>query len=119
VFNDMTPEQHQRLGFRSLGDLQKHARENCRALHLCRQAATASKHWMVNSHPDPDVQVIVQHDETGWTISFVDGGQEQPADLVFETALAFWMEFIREQGIARSLDDAEIARLQYERGPYA
>ena len=73
VFNDMTPEQRQRLGFTSLSDLQKHVRETCRALYLCRQAATASKHWKVNSHPDPDVEVVVWHDETGWTIHFVDG----------------------------------------------
>jgi hypothetical protein len=100
VFNDMTPEQRQRLGFTSLSDLQKHVRETCRALHLCRQAATASKHWKVNSYPDPDVEVVVWHDETGWTIHFVDRGQDRPADVVFELALAFWTEFIRGQGIA-------------------
>ena len=100
VFNDMTLEQRHKLGFGGLGDLQKYVRENCRALYLCRQAATASKHWAVNSHPDPDVEVVVWHNETGWTIHFVDGGQEQPADVVFESALAFWTEFIRGQGIA-------------------
>jgi hypothetical protein len=100
VFNDMTPEQRQRLGFTSLSDLQKHVRETCRALYLCRQAATASKHWKVNSHPDPDVEVVVRHDETGWTIHFVDGGQTRPAGVVFELALTFWNEFIRGQGVA-------------------
>jgi hypothetical protein len=46
VFNDMTPEQRAKLNFRNLADLQEHVRENCRALYLCRQAATASKHWI-------------------------------------------------------------------------
>jgi hypothetical protein len=112
VFNDMTPEQRQKLGFSSLGDLQKHVRENCRALYLCRQAATASKHWEVNSHPDPDVEVVVWHDNTGWTIHFDDGGQEQSADVVFELARAFWTGFIHGQGIAKALDEAILARLR-------
>jgi hypothetical protein len=56
----------------------------------------------------------VYHDETGWTVSFLDGEKEQPAGMVFEMALAFWSEFIWDQGIARSLDDAELARLQID-----
>jgi hypothetical protein len=112
VFNDMTPEQRQKLRVSSLGDLQKHVRENCRALYLCRQAATASKHWKVNSHPDPDVDVVVWHDNAGWTIHFDDGGQKQPAYVVFELAHAFWTEFIFGQGIAKALDEAALARLR-------
>lgn len=45
VFEDMTPEQRQKLGFNALSDLQAHVRTNCRALYLCRYVATASKHW--------------------------------------------------------------------------
>jgi hypothetical protein len=104
VFNDMTSEQRQRLGFSSLSDLQKFVRENCRALYLCRQAATASKHWEVTNNPDPDVEVVVWHDEAGWTIHFIDRGQEQPAYVVFELALAFWTDFIRSHGIANEAE---------------
>jgi hypothetical protein len=75
VFNDMTAGQRQKLNFSKLGDLQNYARENCRPLHLCRQAATASKHWAVTNHPDPDVEVIVTA-EPVWTVYFVDGGQK-------------------------------------------
>jgi hypothetical protein len=102
VFNDMTPGQHQKLGFSGLGDLQKYVRENCRALYLCRHTATASKHWEVDKHPDPDVGVVVWHNGTGWIIDFVDKGREQPAYVVFELALAFWTGFIRDHGIAKS-----------------
>lgn len=99
VFNDMTLAQQQKLNLTKLGDLQEHARTSCRALHLCRQAATASKHWIVNQHADPTVQVVVTG-ETGWTIYFVDGGRKIPAEQVFADALSFWTGFIYTQGIA-------------------
>ncbi|MCP3460597.1 hypothetical protein [Bradyrhizobium sp. CCGUVB23] len=105
VFNDMTPEQRQKLKISSLGDLQTHARDNCRALYLCRHAATASKHWEVSHKPDPDVQVEVWHDETGWTIHFVDGANSQSAYVVFECTRAFWNEFIRGHGIGKGQDE--------------
>src|SRR5204863_5729529 len=44
VFNDLPIEQRRKLGFKELVDLQNHVTKQCRALHLCRQAATASKH---------------------------------------------------------------------------
>jgi hypothetical protein len=103
VFNDMTPEQRQNLSFEKLSDLQEHVRQACRALYLCRQAATASKHWIVNQHCDPNVQVIVTG-ETGWTIYFVDGGRKIPADQVFDEALAFWTGFIYQNDIAKSVE---------------
>ena len=51
VFNDLTEEQRKRFGFKDIQDLQEHARKSCRALHLCRYAATASKHapWYIVS----------------------------------------------------------------------
>jgi hypothetical protein len=97
VFNDLTPKQRQSLGIASLGELQKLARE-CRALYLCRQAATASKHWEIISHPDPDVRVIVTAGSppsstkgTGvdlrlarWGVYFIDGEDRLEAGQVFE-----------------------------------
>lgn len=102
VFNDMTPEQRKKLGFAKLRDLQNHARKACRALHLCRQAATASKHWTVSDNPDHAVRVTVACElETGWMVYFVHDGTKIGAEQVFTEALSFWTGFIYEYGIAK------------------
>jgi hypothetical protein len=106
VFNDLTVERRQRLGFDELSDLQHHVRTQSRALHLCRQAATASKHWIVDKHADPTVQVVVTG-ETGWTIYFVDKGVKIPARDVFIAARDFWDQFIRENDIPKTLNDRD------------
>ena len=102
VFNDMTAEHRQQLQFSKLADLQNYARANCRPLHLCRQAATASKHWTVNNHPDSDVEVIVAAEDPGWTVYFLDGGHKHYAEDVFQIALHFWTNFIWKNGIAKA-----------------
>jgi hypothetical protein len=99
--------QRKKLGFEELGDLQHYARKQCRALYLCRQAATASKHWSVDKHRDPTVQVVVTG-ETAWTIYFVDEENKVPADQVFMAARDFWDQFIRENGVAKALDDRDV-----------
>jgi hypothetical protein len=105
VFNDMTSNQRQQLGFAKLGDLQNHVRDNCRALYLCRQVATASKHWAVSNHPDPQVQVVVAcDDDAGWGAYFEDDGNPIAADQVFARALGFWTDFIYRHNIARASD---------------
>jgi hypothetical protein len=53
VFEDMTADQREKLDIRKLSDLQKLALSH-RPLHLCRQLATASKHWEVSQHPNPE-----------------------------------------------------------------
>jgi hypothetical protein len=111
VFNDLPIEQRQKLGFKRLLDLQNHVRKQCRALHLCRQAATASKHWSVKKHPDIAVKIIVTGDPV-WTIYFVDGDKKIKANQVFNEAYHFWTGFIRDNGIAKALDDREIIALQ-------
>jgi hypothetical protein len=100
VFNDMTDEQRTRLGFNDLEALRKHARTNCRALYLCRHAATASKHWEVTEFPDPNIQTLVTH-ENGWRVIFVDDNKRSEADQVFDEALGFWTNFIYGNHIAR------------------
>jgi hypothetical protein len=105
VFNDMTEEQRKGLRFTTLGDLQAHVRTNCQALYLCRHVATASKHWAVDKHPDPDVQVMVTcDDEVGWIVYFAHGGNKVAADQVFEEALSFWTGFIYQYHIAKEPD---------------
>jgi hypothetical protein len=102
VFNDLSPEQRQRFGFTKTAELFEHVRTECRALHLCRHAATASKHWEVTKHPDPNVQIVVSADDGGWGIDFVDGDKKIPADQIFEEALGFWTKFIYANRIAKS-----------------
>ena len=59
VFADLTPELKSRLQINTLSELQAQARKG-RALHLCQQAANASKHWAVlEKHRDPNVDTIV------------------------------------------------------------
>jgi hypothetical protein len=100
VFKDMTDEQRKSLGFNDIEVLRKHARTNCRALYLCRHAATASKHWEVTEFPDPNIQTIVTH-ENGWRVIFVDDNRRSEADQVFAEALDFWTNFIYGNHIAR------------------
>ncbi|MET4481622.1 hypothetical protein [Bradyrhizobium sp. F1.13.3] len=102
VFKDMTADQRKALGVRSLGDLQAHGREKCRALYLCRYAATASKHSEVNTFRDPKVEVVVSCEEdAGWSVHFVDDGNTRAADQVFSEALDFWTGFIFENHIGK------------------
>jgi hypothetical protein len=110
VYNDMTAEQRAAFKEHCKRDVAKLARERCRALHLCRQAATASKHWIVDELPDPSVDVIVTAAPTyppgeptikllttettgAWHILFVDGDKRIDAGQVFDEALHFWTEF--------------------------
>ena len=116
VYEDLTPDQKPKLQINNLGDLQERARQ-CRALHLCRQAAVASKHWKVTNHPEPNVAVIVTAnvivDDTGasvpriplytipsWYLYFVDGPNILVAEEVFDLALEFWTHFIYQNRIA-------------------
>ena len=59
VFEEMTPAQRDHHQIRSLAEFQRLARKQCRALHLCRQIATASKHRTVTLHVDRDVSTDV------------------------------------------------------------
>jgi hypothetical protein len=118
VFNDMTAEQRNRLRFKGIKALQKHAR-TCRAVYLCQHAATASKHWLVTQHHDPNVQTVITH-ENGWRVFFVDNNKRTAADQVFDEALNFWTNFIYGNGIAkwkctRCLDTGEVCKTHDDR----
>jgi len=97
--------------------MQTTARE-CRALHTCRQVATASKHWHITNHPDPDVAVIVTatpyppptnaattpvpvYALPHWHIYFIDGAERTTAAEIFDQALEFWTHYIYQNGIAK------------------
>ncbi|HEY6860962.1 MAG TPA: hypothetical protein VI358_14405 [Pseudolabrys sp.] len=114
VFADLTPEQMSKLQIKSLADLQAVARK-CRALHLCRQAAIASKHWRVTDFPDPNVAVITTatpisgpnaprvplYTAPSWYLYFIDGSDIQLAEDVFALALEFWTHFIYHNEICK------------------
>lgn len=100
VAQEANKEQKKAIGFKTLQGLQSIARQNCRALHLCRQVATASKHRMVTQHPDLTVDAGVEfgapkhvsgpvHLET-WTAYFIDGDKKLPAIQVLDEALHYW-----------------------------
>jgi hypothetical protein len=89
TFNDMTAEQRKKLGFKDTQALQDYARTNCRALHLCRHVATASKHWRVTQYCDPNVQTVVTYVD-GWRVIFVGNNKEIAADQVFPRTPRPW-----------------------------
>ena len=101
----MTQAQRDKMNIHSVRKMQDYARKQSRALHLCRQVATASKHWHVQQHPDPNVKIIVSVQSSltvsAWNkikvsggIYFDDNGKIQSAEKVFSAALNFWTEFI-------------------------
>jgi hypothetical protein len=105
VFEDMTEEQRKKFGVLKYGDLQTLARKQCRALHLCRQIATASKHRNVKIHYDPSVSTRVDvekgeiHELGKWHLLVIDGGKSYPAIEVFEEARMYWYKLLCDLGL--------------------
>jgi hypothetical protein len=99
VFMDLTPAQRDALDIHSLAQMQERAL-TCRALHVFRQVATASKHWEISRRPDPAVTVVVAA-VPDWRIWFEDDQGRLSAALAFDLALYFWTEFIYGHGICR------------------
>lgn len=114
VWEDATPEQRASFPATTRRELQDLVRRECRALHLCRQVATASKHQRVTMFPDPNVETVVSAadmitedaDDSSltippiWVIKFVDDGKRIPAIKVFEDAFHYWTQFIYSHRIA-------------------
>ncbi len=110
VAADLTPEQKIGLKINSRQDMQAIARQ-CRALHLCEQAATASKHWAVfEKYRDPNVDTILgiapftvdddPHAPLKFVAFFKDGSNFIEAEKVFDDAQTFWSSFIYGNQIA-------------------
>jgi hypothetical protein len=98
VFMDLAPQQRDGLNIHSLAQMQEHAL-TCRALHVFRQVATASKHWAISNRPDPSVTAVVAA-IPDWRIWFEDDQGVLPATTAFEQALSFWTAFIYQNAIA-------------------
>jgi hypothetical protein len=95
----MSAEQRDNLKIRHLPDLQEIARREG-SLHVCRQIATASKHWEVSQFSDPAVSVSVSASPE-WNIYVTQGEKRCSAIQLFEEASAFWTAFIYQNEIAK------------------
>ena len=109
VWKEIDLSKKKRLSLNNLGDLQRLCRNQCRALYLCRQIATASKHWEVRDYADPSVQAKMDADvrrfSAGdpvgtplstwrWNLIIHDGAQTFNAIQVFDDAQYFWGQFM-------------------------
>jgi hypothetical protein len=113
---DATDPQKVALGIKrkdkrdELRALQAKARVECHELHLCRLIATASKHQIVDVHPDPKVDAGVRAGTpiqisgpvafNAWEAVVHDNGEERdPIDL-FNLVLNYWTGIIYPNQIA-------------------
>jgi hypothetical protein len=91
-----------------LTQFQNGLRDRSRALRICRQIATGSKHMIVRSHPDPDVRA-----EMRWEREPARAGKMRAGDAlaIFRCQLV-----ISDQGAEQSaIDVFEIAYRDWER----
>jgi hypothetical protein len=106
VFEDMSDEHRRQFGLSKLPDLQNLVRKQCRALHLCRQIATASKHRVVKlKYYDDSVSTRVDFDHADarrwpkWELVTIDGDKSYPAIDVFEEVRLYWYKFLCGLGL--------------------
>lgn len=106
LWEDMTDSQRKAIGVAHRTALQNKARRECRALHCCRQIATAHKHAKVTLFPDPTVESAVSADRRlaneGFTVEqvvyvlkIIDGQDRLPAIQLFKDALDYWTDLAR------------------------
>ena len=97
------------------GKFQNAVRDKSRAIHICRQVATGSKHMTIAHNPDPDVHAKMEWEtEYGragtmragdplavhrYRLIIVDKGAERSALDVFEEAFRDWQELLGTWGI--------------------
>lgn len=105
IFEDMSAEQRRQFGISTSAALKNLACEQCRALHLCRQIATASKHRVVKVHYDDSISTKIDLDRTDrdhwpkWGLVIIDGDKSYPAIDVFEEARMYWYKFLCKLGL--------------------
>jgi hypothetical protein len=106
------------------GQFAAELQKKSRALAICRQIATASKHVEVTKYPDETVDAITSAEpaflttEDGghlitaegdrlileqpiWVLKVSDGREKRPAVEVLDEALDFWTSFIYGRGICQ------------------
>jgi hypothetical protein len=94
VWQDSTLDRHalilEQLGCKdaaasksAFGSFRKAIITKCRALHICRQVATGSKHMIVRDHPDPTMHVDIQ-----WNLESARVGEARIGDPLVRTPFA-------------------------------
>jgi hypothetical protein len=89
-------------------------REKSRAIHICRQLATGSKHMTVRQYPDPTVRAEMRWNPEATTAGKLRAGDPvvkysyqlviwdddvpRPAVEIFEDALRSWKSFLQDWG---------------------
>lgn len=116
IWHDLTDEQRAALDVEKLIDLQNLARRQCRALHLCRQVATASKHRVITAYPDTNVNTAVSAKSMPppkaakgmisvippvWRVKIIDGNVQTDAIDVLTSASSYLTEMIYGHQIAQ------------------
>jgi len=92
--------------------------EKCRAIHICRQLATGSKHMTVRQHPDSNVRAEMVWNREPARASKVRAGDAamkysyqlligdddipSPAVAIFEDAFRFWNNCLEDWGFKES-----------------
>ena len=82
-------------------EFQHYVRENCRALRLCYQIATGSKHCLMERKPDSTISAVISDGE-GYDYGnpiIVEGDTHHMADKVFHEALSWFEVFLRDWNI--------------------
>jgi hypothetical protein len=105
VYSDMTEAQRDRHSAKSLKAFQRAVRDQCRAIHLYRQIATASKHREVSLYLDKSVSAGVSFVQPSdgnrfgaWEVFIADGSNIRPALDVLEEARLYWFKFVSDLG---------------------
>jgi hypothetical protein len=97
---------------KDFGKFQTAIRNKSRALHICRQLATGSKHMNVTDYPDPSVRAEMRWEReparvgkmrsgdpfAGYRLVVSDNGVERAAIEVFESAFKDWERLLGRWG---------------------
>ncbi len=124
IWEDMGDDQKEAVGVSNRGELQKKARDGCRAIYYCRQIATASKHFAVDDYPDPNIQAYVSASPkvtvsdsgeseiyAAWALKIMDGQERVQAVEQFEIALGYWTDLVEKYGITKIISKASVHRI--------
>jgi hypothetical protein len=112
---------------KDFGKFQTAIRNKRRALHICRQLATGSKHMTVTDYPDPNVRAVTQSETEyaragemragdplvvhRYRLVVSDKGVERAAVDVFADAFRYWEWFLGEWGHLSEDDKLALAAL--------
>jgi len=111
-FADMSPEERARaseylcMSIRKKSDFAAAVQKSCKEVRICRVMATAGKHVVVDTFPDPTIATAFAsyehlHDDSEpliWRWSLSCGDTHLDAEDMFNTALEFWRKLFEHLG---------------------